>query len=1165
MPKSSDMPKLIDAPLTKEQSEFEALLLSEPEKPKKLKMEWETRAIDKFFEINEASKGMALLIFIDVSTKMKTPELFFAAIKKKMRTLKKQLNDIGLYDNRFKILCSVMQHRQNELYTELMKEPGKTKIRDEDLIRIFELNQKEYLTVLQLACEKYDEIGNSPDLVCRLIHKHDMNAPLALPVPKRAHMPKTLCEYAVTVNNFHAFWTFRKLSNIKNQWNAIKLAFELERGKLLYPYSADPITFLNYYLNLSKDPHRLFIRSVPAVPDMEMVKFFLNRGVIYDAEIKSILAKYLALDIQLKTTAEFLEQTPNSASLSERLFSSDREPLNLLMNLKDTNGNTVFYTLFKTLMEADDRHFERLLYCMKHEKVKIDIDNPETESIFSLKLSNDQKACLLIDGHIKKANLSWESVNFDPLNKEEYETLHTELDTRIQTIVKLLEPLPQETVSNDFYLDTLALCLEYKDNEYNFRSELNPIISTLEACIMRKTNQYLWKAINDIMLYLDTREEPILRERLNHLWNSVLNRLKENQQTLNFSPEEFDFYKINNPYKVALSLNTQNQVPKILALLRAGVPHDIVVDKNGNSLLHAVIGLRNTTLTKEIIKHSKCPKFLDIPNAEGYTPLHKMFLIPTDNQSINLLLKSLKRTTESIRRKCKWQTETFAIEGSAFLPLALSCTIQYQDNPSEKENIRKWFIERFYLAIDLLREGAHCPSRNKDNELFLYIQKCFEISNKLNGFLWDAEHKNPFMVFEKEYNALLNAWDMVEKIEQGIGTFDFQQFNITLDYQKTPRYFDDKTMFEVVFGKYTALEQELSRITSQLSELELKTEAELKMEAELKTQTKKKIKNIESKIKDLKNVLSLWLLNGVSIGNISEEFYQYCFEIGQEKLKVEQLQSEWLGTQQEAKELNETTMVEQTEKFFNELNKPKQPALLELECYPNFISEVFGKMAKDLFLVDEQNNLKISEKTLELSYSMITKAMEFSKPSSVSRATIAQLYNQIGRHISKKPPFACLQESLSQFNPVLETEMREKGYTTALDQLFATHGLNLAKPSADQSSKPKLVCVAIIEALKRAQEYKKELRMSNEALKAKIAKLENSEKPTSPDTSLLLSGSLKRPKTEAPESPVTEELEHLTVHTAEPDKPLLLSDTAPKRQKTEESPEREDGWSPDFS
>lgn len=647
------------------------LLLATPQSPKhergKAKVAWYA-AVDAFLSALTSPKrsdGMTpLYIFIYMIHYITNPDDLLKVIRAKaIRT------DIGQYDQAT-LLLSINNAIRLDVFTQLMSPPkGQTsRAYIRQLFTPFaHMPENEWLILLEKICTNGHSLWDSSEIFEALLYckpHTQLNNSLT------QNFFSTLCEMAVFHNNIIALKYFIPRTNVENRWQALRLSIKrgnalalkilLERDDdLIKKYAMDGHLLLEDYLSKSSSVNP------------ELVKILLNAGCLFTPSIIAFL--FTSQDKTLQNTAKFFAQKPSAKMLSETLYTLEHEKdFSLIFNARDRHGNTLFQTLFDTLIPEDVSYFDRLLHLIFKNNINTFSSNCEGLSIYTHPaLSDVQKKCIQIAQNIRKAKeifreLTVSSVNSSlryflpgPLLECEVEELTTSLWKMRSDIGGRLMSLPQDITRwiNHFHFETLMLHLFSLDNKWQLTPEAPAYAEAICALMKGKAEQHLWKAFNDTLSYTHinkdlfsnnethfpnvpcahNKECPQLGEILEGILNILLKNLPQQPKTIAFTEEDFAKCNIQNPYKVAFGLNRMDMIEK---LSQARLSPDVLnIDTNGNSLLNVMVTSDSRAFQfLRDISLGKCSISLALPNNNGNTPLHTACIAHLSNVFINNLL-----------------------------------------------------------------------------------------------------------------------------------------------------------------------------------------------------------------------------------------------------------------------------------------------------------------------------------------------------------------------------------------------------------------------------------------------------------------------------------------------------------------------------------------------
>jgi len=641
--------------------------------------------------------------------------------------------------------------------------------------------------------------------------------------------------------------------------------------------------------------------------------------------------------------------------------------LQLHYNARYENGNTVFYILFDTLMQANPQNFNKLLghflgHPLKTNTINLSLKNKDGQTIHSLPYLNaDQINCLHIAEQIQQAQKLYIELNpiqdqdesegegeENLLSIKEKEELTVSLRNKMHTISVALEKLPRDNESMLLlYFNILILHTTQTNNIVELSKTAIPWIKGIEQTINSKKGLDLWNTLNDIILYVLPTDDIHFSDQLQSLYMNMVTKLLINSkqpETLQFTQEQWITHQIVNPYKAACDHQSKYTLPIIHLLMQHDVSPDVIINTNDNSLLHALFSFTKNMQTEEwtsimnllMDKLDQCPTTLALPNATGNTPLHLAILTKIRTPYIDSLINAM------VRNKCSIDTLNHAGMSPFYLAIKPS-TLSVAHALLQRENISVLLkpIQQIkspnttpgslpsisFISSAFLLWNQQCtnlrvlrPTLTEQQKTTLRYAICaslnFAITLLQKGCHYftkkDARDKINLISIRNHINQCGNAsailWDK-ENVDP------FIEFNKKLDNLSTGWHMVEHIESGCSIIPYSQLYPFINiGNTRRFSDDKTMFEIILKTKNTLVTELEKIVdlsddnnstKKLQQKIAALNIILSSLILDGLNIQeSIADDTFKNCADISQKIAKLKHEQNKWLQAQAQPKQEN---------------------------------------------------------------------------------------------------------------------------------------------------------------------------------------------------------------------------------------------------------------------
>lgn len=1020
------------------------ILIEAPSSPQnekwKAKSQWDD-AVDTFLRtlrLPKRSDGMTpLKLFIHVFRFIKNPVDLFQAIRTKATNPKKPI-DIGLYDSEILSLTIdnlyASQIRLSDVYfLRALMTPSQRQSSEEHISKlsqpITDISEIEWRTLLQKIC-----ICTSPgfntrtrwsgedilDLLLNCKPLVYLNGPLAIKMQVRDHQPTTLCELACAYHSA-ALKSFIPRTNLENRLKAFKLALHEPLTKSMIEILLEGFKGVTEGASLLDH----LSKSNGFTPDLleydgftKLVQNVLDSGYVCNPSLMTTLLS--CQDVALQETAKFLEhlqtQKPSIQTLLETLRVLEHgTDSSLILNARDTCGNTLFYTIFDTLMQADASYFDRLVHLIFIKNINPSLNNSSGKTIYSSSyLSDAQKKCIQVAQTLRNAKNIIKDLTSDQYSDLEKAQFNSSLTKMRIDAMLLLEQLPQETTKwmSLFHFEILKLHCFF-NGVWDLLPQAFPFAENIYALMEIKEKQNFRYAFDLTLSYIkinNNRCAP-LGKILNNVLDILLKNLKQCPETLDLTEKYFTLQKIQNPYKVAFQLPQPECFQIVDSLLTAGLSPDVLnVDTVGNSLLNLIMGSNQpSTISLMLEKLNLCPRSLALPNKQGNTPLHTAFMSNTTTRCTTKLMTALMDQKQNLdtlnqqhytpfylaiqanrlqearmllsRAKVSVQHHHTGADSLEIMPLnlwALSCMAFTQRPHATTEEEKKELKEQIKRSLEffklLLEHGCHFDN---DSHLSLDGLKI------LCSSLWHQEElQNPFNNFCKNRDKLHRAWKTIGNIAVGKSeSYNSVYSLIGLNLSNTRRLSDDKTMFEIILALKTKLKETADA-------------------------TQDNSQPFQKRMSYLNKILLSLIAGGADVQGSDSNNYKVCSHISQQCIRfckdLQQTKTRMDCKLEESEDIQskrEASWRESAKQIFDQLT------ILEHPDYTSFKAFVYYQIASALFWVDKETKTPyISQVTLMFIRDSIQKSVvlleqfEHEENANLSKQII-KLNADIARHL----------------------------------------------------------------------------------------------------------------------------------------------------------------------
>lgn len=846
----------------------------------------------------------------------------------------------------------------------------------------------------------------------------------------------TACECAVKFNNASALILFIPNTTCETRWAALVRAIQTNKERMftiLLNYHSDDL--LEKIAQEGQHLLKMYISENSRKPNVKIIEALLNAGCILESYSGILTPEILQTDdflrsveIRITKTERFFKMIQENSSL-DTLSSILTELENPGMaqpyfNTRNTNGDTLFYSLFDALMRKDITYFNRLIQLIIIKNIKVSFKNNREATIYSHPcLPGDQKKYLTISetlSHIKqtwKQVLSYDSTS-NTIPQEELKTkkerLQEILENGRKKIGTLLKTLPHEAniQTNSFYLEGWLLFFVHNEN--------HEMVCLPEASFYTEKVQEMMNGPKDAL--------PL---------NSICDAFG---------------YNI-----------TQKHFLIVDSLLQMNAPVDLLnMDADGNTLLHLIM-LANQSNSINLIleKLEQCSHSLALPNKKGDTPLHIACEVhPMINKSqIQILIKAYQKQGKNVD----------ILNGEGFSPLYIAIKQKHTVQAllmvnlpnvsvnhrfpvsilfvcanhitnfaiSTDRNVlikqRELIIQHLHIVEALLNRGCNIPYDEQKLKIF------YETLERLGKTLWDTPN-NPSISLLGYIKKIYIAWADVENVKKRPQPYSTLKTSWVCINTKR----NNRTMFEEILLHKNFLET-APRPSTETPEARQKN------------------------IVYFNNILSLLILHGGVFANGIEEKYMVCKKIRDqlERLKrtLEKFVSHPKTEDAPSFEEDVSALYQQVLDNLNALNH-QDDTMFKAYC--------FYYIAKYLFLIDNKKNiLLVSAPILKIIQNCIDQAVALTQNLENEDAKeIVEFNAVVSRYFPDRTAYKKLEDILRTcITPQKESQLKREQADRwpAIEMLLSSSWLL-------EEDKPFSLCTAIPEILERRDEEIEELR-----------------------------------------------------------------------------------------